>query len=706
MWLIMSPEEGAPFRKHEAETSMMAAPTSAPTAMQLQLQQEMDGRPTQNLHGRPEDAEWQPYPHTYSHPRPHRHPDYEPHGFPAKTHILELSAPSPGPFGPSYDSGGIATTPFVSQIWLPDTQPTSSWTGYHYAPNGLVNEDANGDGGPPPSLAAWSHDEIGSFWTSMLPSFDQALANAPEPATATRKSLYTPYTDVSQPFRADYMPAQPCYSPACSSASYFVTEEPLLQRQHYPQNRVQSNHPVTSGYVNACPSSSLLSPPPTREIPSKSNPEVKTIHSSEVDHKQPPSSPTPTRTQEVVAHDDISTHTVDASATSEPPCESKWNPNDTLSKPQSRQSAVPVTISKRKRTSPEPAPKKSRSGVTQKNISEFVLVFENAPGALSSVKHRRKLDAPVRKAARDVRKAGACHQCRFRKRTCSTGTPCVTCLKNGNGLHELKYFEHSSTKRIVTFAIDAPIDISAETRCETITIDGIGRISHPLRLSAHIRKLNSLTQKHQDIVMQTEILGRGSTVHSTDTHVLLLEDYQNLGQQIEQWAIEYTSKFVHAAGEKFYSTTMAQILGTAYVRKGLPESPLVAAMLRVASISFVLRAAHGQADYHLISLRLVLSTHMALFRSSNPLLLDVREKHNRDIIGNDEELMNMAMLMRKVVMTFSEKGFPEMKGSIAYRKEYFDMFRRVYKGMLPKLFPTWVIFKGNALQSHDPAPGP
>jgi hypothetical protein len=29
------------------------------------------------------------------------------------------------------------------------------------------------------------------------------------------------------------------------------------------------------------------------------------------------------------------------------------------------------------------------------------------------------LDAPVRKAARDVRKAGACHQCRFRKRTVS-----------------------------------------------------------------------------------------------------------------------------------------------------------------------------------------------------------------------------------------------------------------------------------------------
>jgi hypothetical protein len=54
-----------------------------------------------------------------------------------------------------------------------------------------------------------------------------------------------------------------------------------------------------------------------------------------------------------------------------------------------------------------------------KDMTECVDVFENAPGALASVKRRRKLDAPVRKAAREVRKAGACHQCRFRKRTVS-----------------------------------------------------------------------------------------------------------------------------------------------------------------------------------------------------------------------------------------------------------------------------------------------
>lgn len=79
-----------------------------------------------------------------------------------------------------------------------------------------------------------------------------------------------------------------------------------------------------------------------------------------------------------------------------------------------------------------------------------------------------------------------------------------------------------------------------------------------------------------------------------------------------------------------------------------------------------------------MSLRLLLSTHMALFRSSNPLLLEMDDKHNRDLVGGDDELIDLCLKMRKVVLTFREKGFPEMKGSIAYKKEYFDMFRKVY----------------------------
>ena len=70
----------------------------------------------------------------------------------------------------------------------------------------------------------------------------------------------------------------------------------------------------------------------------------------------------------------------------------------------------------------EPVTKKPRGETPQKDLAKFVVVFENAPGALATVKRRRKLDPPVRKAARDVRKAGACHQCRFRKRTVCNNT--------------------------------------------------------------------------------------------------------------------------------------------------------------------------------------------------------------------------------------------------------------------------------------------
>ena len=82
-------------------------------------------------------------------------------------------------------------------------------------------------------------------------------------------------------------------------------------------------------------------------------------------------------------------------------------------------SPLPAPTQKRKLTCATPPAKNPRSDSPDVELSEFVVVFENAPGALANVKRRRKLDAPVRKAARDVRKAGACHQCRFRKRTVS-----------------------------------------------------------------------------------------------------------------------------------------------------------------------------------------------------------------------------------------------------------------------------------------------
>ncbi|TVY89062.1 hypothetical protein LAWI1_G006226, partial [Lachnellula willkommii] len=469
-----------------------------------------------------------------------------------------------------------------------------------------------------------------------------------------------------------------------------------------------------------------------------------------------------------------------------PKVELDWSSNEQLPNFSSNSRDTSLPPPKRKREPPQPTTaKKGRPKDPQQGLSEFVVVFENAPGALAAIKHRRKLDAPVRKAARDVRKAGACHQCRFRKRTCSTGTPCTSCLKNGNGLHEIKcqrespfvgrvvheYFQYSSTRRIVTFNVTIPIDTKPADYVDpdwtTVIIDGVGGLSHPIKLKAQMTRLSKFSSEEQKTIKQTEDQTQNKNSKSNAESVIILAGGDGLGQQVEQWAVEYTSKFIHAAGPKFYATTMAQILGTAYVKKGLPESKLVGAMVRVASLAFVLRAgvkcsepelssrfrtiqakidtilyerlimaknelfqklqhlifrtagslnresiypvalvlwqllrifcissshlsniaqkfhskANGQADYQVINLRLVLSTHMALFRSSSPLLLDLTEKSNQDLLGSDAELIRLAGEMRKVVLTFRDKGFPEMKGSIAYRKEYFDMFRKIYDGM-------------------------
>ena len=82
------------------------------------------------------------------------------------------------------------------------------------------------------------------------------------------------------------------------------------------------------------------------------------------------------------------------------------------------------------------------------------------------------------------------------------------------------------------------------------------------------------------------------------------------------------------------------------------------------------------------TLLLLLSTHLALFRSSNPLLLDFSDKLNQDLVGNDKEIIGLAKKMREVVRGFREKGWgKDMRGSIAYRRDVFEMFRRVYDGL-------------------------
>jgi hypothetical protein len=168
-------------------------------------------------------------------------------------------------------------------------------------------------------------------------------------------------------------------------------------------------------------------------------------------------------------------------------------------------------------------------------------------------------------------------------------------------------FEYSSTRRVVSFDIRVSPKALDSLEKEMVTIDGVGRLSHPIQLRARRKALNSFKGDEREIIDRTQDSKKLLKVKDDELdHVLILEDEATLGTQVEQWAVEYSSKFVHAAGPEFASTTAAVILGTAYVKKGLPEvsqrphvrksfltclqSALVAAMLRVASLAFILRA--------------------------------------------------------------------------------------------------------------------
>jgi hypothetical protein len=125
---------------------------------------------------------------------------------------------------------------------------------------------------------------------------------------------------------------------------------------------------------------------------------------------------------------------------------------------------------------------------------------------------------------------------------------------------------------VVSFDIKTPDNCLASSKQQVLTVDGVGRIAHPIKLKGHILRLSKFPSEDQKVIKQTEDQKQSQTSESDDTSpVILLADDGLLGQQIEQWALEYTSKFVHAAGPDFYPTTMAQILATAYVKKGLPE---------------------------------------------------------------------------------------------------------------------------------------
>ena len=133
-------------------------------------------------------------------------------------------------------------------------------------------------------------------------------------------------------------------------------------------------------------------------------------------------------------------------------------------------------------------------------------------------------------------------------------------------------FEYSSTRRVVSFDIRIIPKAFKSLEQEMITIDGIEHLSHTIQLPARRKPLNSFKADEREIIDRTRDSKKLLKAQNDELeHVLILENQSTLGTQVEQWAVEYSSKFVHAAGPEFASTTAAVILGTAYVNKGLPE---------------------------------------------------------------------------------------------------------------------------------------
>jgi hypothetical protein len=133
-------------------------------------------------------------------------------------------------------------------------------------------------------------------------------------------------------------------------------------------------------------------------------------------------------------------------------------------------------------------------------------------------------------------------------------------------------FEYSSTRRVVSFGLRINAKSLKCLEKEMVAVDGIGGLSHPIQLRARRKPLDSFKPEEREVINRTRDSKKALKVEADEPElVLILEDDTTLGTQVEQWAVEYSSKFVHSAGPEFASTTAAVILGTAYVNKGLPE---------------------------------------------------------------------------------------------------------------------------------------
>ena len=83
-------------------------------------------------------------------------------------------------------------------------------------------------------------------------------------------------------------------------------------------------------------------------------------------------------------------------------------------------------------------------------------------------------------------------------------------------------------------------------------------------------------------------------------------------------------------------------------------------------------------QYH--ALNLLVGTFGTLFRSSLPLLLNFDDSFNKDLRGNDEELLTLGKRLKGIMLWFRANGYPKFhRQSLSHSMEHTRKVRELIK---------------------------
>ncbi|KAH8667449.1 hypothetical protein BGZ60DRAFT_409296 [Tricladium varicosporioides] len=217
---------------------------------------------------------------------------------------------------------------------------------------------------------------------------------------------------------------------------------------------------------------------------------------------------------------------------------------------------------------------------------------------------RKSYSDEARKKVEGVRRLGACIQCKFRKRTCGTGSPCNSCTNRSPDsavakqicIRESPFEDFSATEfygsscrtRVVDFEAKVP-DMGGIR--STITIGGRG-LTQPLELDiVRLRTplLNSEALERVEKVYSIYSRYRTPTITGTSQpeFVTLLDPVEAIDTGLEVFALNYASDCSQNRNPLSACLTFA----TEYARRGLAHSTLMGNATKLVALDMVLN--HG-----------------------------------------------------------------------------------------------------------------